>query len=58
MVIRELTAADVGDGVLLDLIRNDDPLACCRSIWTETPLAPVAARQSTSTTGLSNWRAT
>jgi len=26
MVVRELTAADLGDEVLLDLIRNDDPL--------------------------------
>jgi hypothetical protein len=26
MVVRELTAADVGDEVLLDVIRNDDPL--------------------------------
>jgi hypothetical protein len=26
MVVRELTAADLGDEVLVDLIRNDDPL--------------------------------
>ena len=26
MAVRELTAADLGDEVLLDLIRNDDPL--------------------------------
>jgi hypothetical protein len=26
MVIRELTAADLGDGVLVDLIRHDDPV--------------------------------
>jgi hypothetical protein len=26
MVVRELTAADLGDEVLLDLVRNDDPL--------------------------------
>jgi hypothetical protein len=26
LVVRELTAADLGDDVLLDLIRNDDPL--------------------------------
>jgi hypothetical protein len=44
--------------VLLDLIRNDDPLGVLSIYVDGDPPSPVAARQSTSRTGLSNWSAT
>jgi hypothetical protein len=58
MVVRELTAADLGDGVLVDRIRHDDPLGVL-SIYVDGESSVTGrARQSTSRTGLSNWSAT
>ena len=44
MVVRELTAGDLGDEVLVDLIRHDDPLGVL-SIYVDgdSTGAPVAA---------------
>ena len=47
MVVRELTAADLGDDVLLELIRTDDPLGVLSIYVDGSSRAPIAALRST-----------
>ena len=54
MVERELTAADLGDDLLLDLIGSDDPIGVLSVTSTPRPVPPTAARRLTSGTGSPN----